>query len=265
MQKKYSLALWGWAARWLAHVWVLKYLEENNIEIGEISWTSMWAIIGSMYCIWKKSNEIIDFAKNINYLKLIDFDFKNWLFKWNKVYKLFEEIFWDKKIEDQNIKLIIVATDLITWKKTFFKKWKIIDALRASISLPGIFTPFEINNILYVDWWISCNLPIEALNWKNIIAVSALKKVNWPLLKTRKFLWITFNRQFFNLNYQVLHRTIVIMMKQNEIKSMETKNKNITLIEPSFWDLDYYNFNKIDDFVEIWYKEIKKIIKKQEN
>ena len=120
MSKKYSIALGGGAARGLVHIWVLKYLNKNKIWISEISWTSMWAIIGALYCIGKDIDEIINIAKNINYIKLVDPSFKTWLLKWNKVYKLLKEIFWNQKIEDQKIKLKIVATNIATWKKRVF-------------------------------------------------------------------------------------------------------------------------------------------------
>lgn len=263
MSKKYSLALWGWAARGFIHIWVLKYFEENNLEIWEISWTSMWAIIASLFVIWKSTDEIIEFAKSINYIKLIDPSLKIWLVKWKKVYKLLEKIFWDSRIENRDIKLKIVATNLITWKKKVFTKWKIIDALRASFSLPWIFTPHEIEWEQYIDGWVTNNLPIDCLKWENIIAVSALKNIKWPIKTKKSFFWFNINRNIFDLNYQVLHRAIVLMMKQNEIKSLESKNNNILLINPNFWELEYYNFNKIDNFVELWYKEIKKKLKKE--
>ena len=83
--KRISLALGGWAARGLAHIWVYKYLEEQNTEITEISGTSMWAIIWAMIAIWMNFKEIEEFAKSFHMLKLADFDLKSGLLKWNKV------------------------------------------------------------------------------------------------------------------------------------------------------------------------------------
>ena len=122
--------------------------------------------------------------------------------------------------------------------------------------------PYEIDEELYIDGWVSNNLPIECLRTKNIIAVSALKTITWPLKTKRKIMWMKIDRMFLNLNYQILHRTILLMMKQNEIKSLEITNKNIILIQPNFWDLEYYSFNKVDEFVELGYKEIKKMMLK---
>jgi len=70
MNKNYALALWWWAARWLAHIGILQYIEEKNIEINEISWTSMWAVVAWFYAIWKSVEEMKEFAKSINYLSM---------------------------------------------------------------------------------------------------------------------------------------------------------------------------------------------------
>ena len=259
MKKEYSLALWWWAARWFAHIWVIKYLEENNICINEISGTSIWAIIWWLYALWKTSKEIEEFAKSINYFKLIDLDFKLGLFKGKNVYEKLKEIFWDKKIEDLDISLKIVATNIETSEKKVFEKWKIIDAIRASISLPWIFIPYVIWEDSYVDWWIVNNLPIEVLNWKDIIAISALKKVDSPIKKRKTFLWFNLPVSFFNLNFQILQRTILIMMKQNEDRSINTENKNIIYLNPVKEELDFFNFNKVDEFISLGYEWIKNL------
>lgn len=261
MKKKYSLALWWWSALWLSHIWVIKYLEDNNIEIKEISGTSMWAIIASFYSIWKNSDFMIEFTKSINFLKLIDFDLKNWLLKWDKIYEKLEDIFWDKKIEQLEIKLKIVATNIESWEKTVFEKWKIVDAIRASISLPWIFKPHKIWHSIYIDWWIICNLPVEVLDWKDVIAVSVIKDVKGKLLTKRNILWYDFDVWFFNLNYQVLQRSFLLMMKTNEQTSLSTKWKIITLIKPDLWDMDFLSFNKLDDLVEKGYSEAVLILK----
>lgn len=262
MTKKieYWLALGGWAARWFIHIWVLQHIEETNIFIREISWTSMWAIIAALYAIWKTSEQITQISKDLNFFKLVDIDLKTGLLKGKKVEQKLEELFWSRRIEKAKIKLKIVATDIVSGKKHVFEKWKIVDALRASLSLPWIFVPKEIKKTLYVDGGITNNLPIDVLRSKNCIWVSALKKVTGELQTTKKFLWLRVSNGFFNMNYQILHRTILLMMKQNEDSSME-KKKDAIIISPNFGDLDYYSFNKIDEFVEVGYKEAKRILK----
>ena len=62
MIKQYALALGGWAARWLSYIWVIQYLEENNIEITELSGTSIGSIIAGLYAMWKSSSEMKEIA-----------------------------------------------------------------------------------------------------------------------------------------------------------------------------------------------------------
>lgn len=258
---KYWLALWGWAARWLAHIWVCKYIEENNIAIDEVSWTSMWAIVAAMVAIWKNNVDMILFANDINYLKLWDLDFKTWLLKWYKVEKKLEEVFWDINIENTNIPLKIIATNIETSEVIIFTKWRIVDAIRASISLPWIFIPKDIGWSSHVDGGIIMNLPIEPLENTNIIASSALKINEWPIVKNKTFLWLDFKTWFFKNNYEILKRSVIAMMKVNEDQSLKISWKNIKLIRPDFWDLDILDFNKVNDFVELWYNESVKILK----
>ena len=262
MKKKISLSLWWGASRWFIHIGVLKYLEEKKIKIIEVSWTSMWAVIASFIALWFTSEEIKEIAKSLDLKKLIDFDLSYWLIKWNKIYKKLEQIFWDKRIEKTNIPLKIVATNIETWEKEVFSKWRIVDAIRASISLPWIFVPYKIWDYHYVDWWVTNNLPIDCLEWENIIWVSALKDISSPLKKNKNFFWFEVKTWFLSYNYQVLHRAILIMLKQNEAKSIKKLKKDWIIIRPKFGDLDYDSFDKIDDFIDLWYKEAKKKLDK---
>jgi NTE family protein len=260
--KKISLALWGWAARWLCHIWVLKYLEEKKVEINEVSGTSMWAIIASMIAIWMNYEEIKKFAKSLNMLSLADLDFKLWFLKWNKIEKKLKEVFWDKKIEETKIPLKIIATNVEKAESRIFTSWKIVDVIRASFSLPWVFIPKEIDWESYVDWWIMNNLPINALEWKDIIAVSALKINTWKIVEEKEFLWIKIKTWFWKNNYETIKRSVILMMKVNEDISITIKNKNITLIRPDFWNLDIMHFNKVDEFVEIGYLKTVEILGK---
>lgn len=68
---------------------------------------------------------------------------------------------------------------LKTWEKIIFKSWKLIDALRASISLPGIFKPYEIDHIKYIDWWLKSNLPVLELGIKKYNSSECYFLRNW--------------------------------------------------------------------------------------
>ena len=257
----YGLALWWGSARWFVHIWVIKYLEEKNIKITEISWTSMWAIVWAFLAFWKNSSEMLEIAKELKILKLVDLDFKFWFVKWNKVVKKLRTYFWDTKIEDLKIKLKIVATDLWTWERKVFESWDLVDAIRASISLPGVFKPYKIWDNFFIDWWVVCNLPIDELTVRNKIWASAINAPVWPLNSKKKFLWFEVNKSFFNLNYQILYRAVVGMMIQNEKISIEKATWNKQILNFDFWELWFTNFSEAAKFAEIWYDEAKKSLK----
>lgn len=257
MNKKYALALGGGAARGLSYIWVIQYMKENKLEIEEISWTSIGAVIAWMYAVWKSPKQMWKIASEMNYLKLVDISMKQWVFKWDKIYKKLHSIFWDVMIEDLDIPIKIVATCVEDGEKKMFESGKLIDAIRASISLPGVFKPHKIWDKSYIDWGIVNNLPIEVLSWKEVIAVTALKKWNEEMKMKRKVLWVDFNVWFVSHNFQILQRTVILMMKQNEERSIETKDKNITLIEPEYWDLEFYSFNKVDELITVGYQAVK--------
>lgn len=254
MPNKFSLALGWWAARWLAHIWVIKYLEENNLKPSEVSWTSMWAIIASMYATWKTSSEMLEICSKINYFKLIDIDFKKWLIAWNKIKNFFKQFFGDLRIEDTDIPLTIVSTNINTWEKYVFKSGLIIDAIRSSLSIPWVIIPNKFKDVELVDGWIVNNLPIEVLSNDNVLAVSVLRDTSRQLTTKIKVLGFEVKHNIFWMSYQILQKSIDIMMKQNEDKSINCW-KNVILLHPKFPKIDYFEFHKYKEISEIWYKD----------
>lgn len=263
--KKFALALGWWASRWLAHIWVLQYIEEKNISIDEISGTSMWAIIAGAFAIGKSSQEITQIVENIDYLKLIDLNLKDSIVSGKKVYELLENIFWETKIESLKIKLKITATNLKTWEKVIFTKGKITDAIRASISLPSVFQPFEIDGNLYLDGGLKSNLPILCLENTNIIAVSVIRGEPVKIKTHKKIGIFELKRSFWTFNYDILKQTIAHMMSQNEDSEREIaqlQGKTVTLIAPKVWNYEYFDFKKYQEIIQKWFDEAKSVLGK---
>ena len=138
-------------------------MEEKNIQITEIAGTSMGAIIGAFLAIGTTSDEMQKITREINYLQMIDFDLKNGFIKGDKIINFLEKYFGNTQIQDLKIPLKIIATDLETGEKKVFMNGKIVDAVRASISLPGIFRPHEIDGKFFIDGGVVSNLPLEEL------------------------------------------------------------------------------------------------------
>ena len=263
--KNYWLALgWG-AARGLAHIWVIECLEKHNIKVLEISGTSMGALIGAAYAIWKTPDEMKQILADTSILKLIDFDMKWGIFRGTKIEKLLESIFWETLLEECNIPLTIVATELKNWDKHIFTSGKIKDAVRASISLPSVFTPATIWDQCYLDGWLNENLPVSVLKSDNIIAVSVIREsFDWEIPTHKTIFWFRVKRSFFKYNYQVMKRTIGIMMKNNEdfhIELCRNTGKHITLIAPDVSEFEYFDFMKYEAISKLGYNEAERILK----
>jgi predicted acylesterase/phospholipase RssA len=145
-------------------------------------------------------------------------------------------------------------------EKIIFIKWKIVDAVRSSISLPMIFTSFDYFGNDFLDWWLKANLPVLDLDWKDIIAVSAIRD-KWKKIITNRKIWnFEFKKWFFGYNYEILKKTITILMSTNEDLSLELAKyiwKKIILLTPDIWNYEYYDFNKVDEISDIWYEEAK--------
>ncbi len=146
MQKKtVSLVLGSGGARGLAHIGIIRYLEEHNYEIKSISGCSIGALVGGFYAAgrldaytkWLEDVDVIDM------LKLLDFKGSGGLVSGEKLMKKLSELLGDVNIEDLDIKFTAVATDIDTEKEIWINSGSLLNAVRASISLPMFFTPYK--------------------------------------------------------------------------------------------------------------------------
>jgi len=167
MQKKektkVSLVLGSGGARGLAHIGVIHWLEENNYEIKSISGCSMGSVIGGIYAAGKL--DIFEgWVKNItktNMISLLDLSWgKSGLVKGDKIINTLKDLIGDRNIEDLPISFTAVAADIKREKEIWINSGPLFDAMRASISLPLFFTPFNYNGIQLIDGGVLNPVPI---------------------------------------------------------------------------------------------------------
>ena len=258
MNKQFWLVLGGWAARGLAHIGVIQRLEELELIPEEISGTSIGAIIGTFYALGYTSQDMRDIVHELNILKLIDLDLKNGLIKGNKIKKFLEKYLWNKTFQDLKIPLKIIATDIDTWSKIIFTEGSLIEAIRASIGIPGIFIPHKFDHMHLVDGGIMENLPISVIRENlDVIAVSVQMPINKRIRIKKSFLFP--NGTMISNSYGVLRKMVGIMMHQNEEFSIKSR-ENIIIIRPEREDIDYYNFKKMDIMIDEWYRVANNIL-----
>jgi NTE family protein len=178
MKKTVSLALSVGGARGYAHIGVIEVLEEYGFQIKSIAGSSMGAVIGGIYAA-KKLDEYKKWVTSLDKIdvwKMLDLSFtKRGIFKGDKIINFLERsIVGNYNIEDFEIKFTAVAVDIISHREVWLNKGSVFDAIRASIGIPGIFTPFYKDNKILVDGGILNPLPIAPVlndNADLIIAV----------------------------------------------------------------------------------------------
>jgi NTE family protein len=180
-----GLALGSGAAYGLAHIGVLKVLIKNGIRPDVIAGSSIGALVGGLYAAGYDIDELENIAKSIDlktgFFKLLGFQDMSaahrGFFKGNQVARWLESHIGDKTFRDLRLPLKIVAANLFTSEEVIIDSGRVVDAIRASISIPGIFRPVLHQGTYLIDGGVVDPLPVRILashGVKKIIAVNVL-------------------------------------------------------------------------------------------
>ncbi len=174
-KKKTGLALGGGAVLGAVHVGVLRALEEKKIQIDCISGTSIGAFMAALYAFRVSIDKIEKISKELNWLDVTKVLLSKFgLLSNEKLGDLLVEHVGDKHIEEADIPLRIITTDISSGEKVILEKGNLAAAVRASACIPGIFKPIEHNGNMLVDGGIVEHVPVtplKAMGAKRIIAV----------------------------------------------------------------------------------------------
>ena len=171
-----GLALGSGAARGWAHIGVIRELERHDIRPDVICGTSIGALVGAALASgdlprlerWVRS---LSWQKVIGYF---DLTMNGGLIKGERLFDFFRDNVQERNIEDLDRPFGAVATDLASGREIWLREGSIFEAVRASISLPGLFTPVERDDILLVDGGLVNPIPVSmcrALGADLVIAV----------------------------------------------------------------------------------------------
>ncbi len=163
-KKNVALVLASGGSRGLAHIGAIEVLEEHGFRITSVAGASMGALVGGIYAAggldaFKEWMKTVDRMKVFN---LMDFTIGNGGFvKGEKIIDELRSIVPDKMIEDLPIPFTAVATDIRHRREIIFNSGSLYDAVRSSISLPSIFTPNRIGDMLLVDGGVVNPVPVN--------------------------------------------------------------------------------------------------------
>lgn len=159
---KVGLALGSGGARGFAHLGAVKVLAEEGIPIDLIAGSSMGALVGCFYGAGLDVERLYKLSKYFKRKYYLDFTVPKMGFISGKRVKEFIRVFTHgKNIEDLDIPVGVVATDLVSGEKVVFTKGPIAEAVRASIAIPGIFVPEKLNGRLLVDGGVIDRIPVS--------------------------------------------------------------------------------------------------------
>ncbi|MBE3553945.1 MAG: patatin-like phospholipase family protein [Thermicanus sp.] len=177
---KIGLALGGGAIRGLAHIGVLKVFQEHHIPIDFIVGTSMGGAIGGLVAAGIDIREIETFVLNARTYRFMDIGIgQHGILAGNKIYTMLIQILEEKglgdiQIEDLKIPFQAVSVDLIKGEVFVFDKGSLVMAIRATTSVPGIFSPVHYQEKVLVDGGVLNNLPADLVRAKGVDVVVAV-------------------------------------------------------------------------------------------
>jgi NTE family protein len=164
MGRRVTLVLGSGSARGLAHIGVIRVLEEEGFEVSTIAGSSMGALIGGIYAAGKLDS-YIDWVRSLtkkDVIKFLDVSFRptSGILKGDLIFETMRDLVGDVLIEDLPIPFIAVATDLTARKEVWLTHGNLFEAIRASTAVPGVFSPQRVSGRWMVDGGLLNPVPV---------------------------------------------------------------------------------------------------------
>jgi NTE family protein len=160
-----GVALGGGFARGMAHIGVLKVLEQEGIPVRIIAGTSVGALIGACYCSGLSIEELEKVARSVRFTTFARWTVSRYGFASNdRMMQFLNRTLKVKTFEELRIPLGITATDFNSGEGVVFHSGSMVDPIRASCAYPGMFLPVNIRGRWLVDGMLSHPVPTSPLH-----------------------------------------------------------------------------------------------------
>jgi len=270
---KFGLALGSGSARGMAHIGVIQVLEAYHIPIDMIAGTSIGSVVGSVYATGASVKQMKESALAMKHRKsfaLFDPTIpRSGLISGNRAEEILNSIaLQDKTFDDLKIPFAAVATDIKTGAKVILNQGSVIKAVRASISIPGIFTPVKYQNYYLVDGGVVDPVPVDVVQIMGadiIIAVSlakispyttvliinkatgGLEEVEKSSILQQKIEEVKATFEGPNI-FEVIVQSIDIM--EAKITDQSLEGANVVIVPFGIKDINLFDFDKAESVIK---------------
>lgn len=237
--RRIGLVLSGGGARGIAHIGLLKALEEYGIMPDVISGASAGSIAGGLYCHGYSPDDMLRIIKEVKYLRSIKLGLGKMGFLSSKsLENVLNQYITKSTMEELDRKLYICVTNMYTCQSEYLDSGPLAPAIRASSAIPVMFTPVDINGTMYVDGGVLNNLPADPIEDQcDLLLGHSVNPIN--LAKHPRSM------------FSIAERTFLMMVGHNEVTR---KAKCDWLLEPhDLWKFGILDVGKADSIFQVGY------------
>ncbi len=182
-QERVALVLGSGGARGLAQIGVIEALQARGMQIVAVAGSSSGALVGGLFAAGKLEvyREWLLTLSRAQMLRLLDPAFgRAALFEGDRLMAALRELTGAPRIEDLDVDFTAVAVDLMRQREVWLREGDLWDAVRASIAIPGVFTPHVVHGRELVDGGLLAPLPIAATRLSDAHRLIAVDMHGWP-------------------------------------------------------------------------------------
>lgn len=249
--KKVGLALGGGAAKGFAHIGVIKALEKAGIDIDFIAGTSMGALVGGYYAATKDINRLETIARNIKKKDV----FSMWsmikrkdgaLFRGESIAEILKKELGELKVEDCKIPFTAVTTNVKNGDEVRLDKGSLVDAIKASIAIPLIFSPVEVDGQLLMDGGLVNPVPADVVKNMGAECVIAID------VSSR---WLETPEEMISVKdlYSTISQTLSVL--EYQLAKNVLKQSADIVIKPPIFHYDWLEFGNSPEIIKIGEEE----------
>lgn len=182
--KSIGLVLSGGGVRGMAHIGLIKAMREHGIEAKMVAGTSIGALVGALYADDRSAEDMLNFFRETPLFQYSFFAInKPGFIDTERYISIFKKFFPDNSFESLKKPLSVVATNLLSGDVRIFEKGELIKPLLASAALPPVFSPVDIDGVLYADGGIMNNFPKECVENRTEFIIGSNVSITVPVEK----------------------------------------------------------------------------------